>query len=37
MGGRVIKSAHFHRHMLNHSYDRIYLVIFEHEPMEGGT
>jgi hypothetical protein len=23
--GRVIKRTHLHRHVLNHSYDRIYL------------
>jgi hypothetical protein len=36
MGSRVIKclSAHLHRHVLNHSYDR---YIFEHVPTEVGT
>jgi hypothetical protein len=34
MGRRVIK-CHLHRHVLNHSYDRIYIC--EHVPMEVGA
>ena len=33
MGGRLIKWDHLHRHVLNHTYDRV--IICEHVPMDG--